>query len=87
MLLIIHHKKDNKQLCPTRRRDSKMRRIIALCSFILFTIGVYAQSAVIKKAWLEHGVTENGVKGMKIHVNFDAKNMKGKQGKVCVYFQ
>lgn len=75
------------QLRPTRRRDSEMRRVIALCSAILLTIGVYAQSAVINKAWLEHDVTENGVKGMKIHVNFNAKNMKGKQGKVCVYFQ
>ena len=50
-------------------------------------MGIYAQSVVINKKWLECDVTQNGVKGMKIHVDFNIKNMKGKQGKVIVYFQ
>lgn len=45
------------------------------------------QSVVVNKEWLEFDVTQNGVRGMKIHVDFNVKNMKGKQGKVIVYFE
>lgn len=65
-----------------------MKKLLVLCVFALLTIGgVYAQSVVINNKWLEHNVTEDGVKGMKIHVDFNIKGMKGKKGKVLVYFE
>lgn len=74
-------------MCPTRIRDSVMKKLLILCIYALVTIGVCAQSVVINNKWLEHDVTKNGVKGMKIHVDFNAKNMKSKKGKVIVYFE
>lgn len=64
-----------------------MRKLLTLFTFIFMTTGTYAQSVVINNKWLEYDVTQNGVKGMKIHVDFNVKNMKGKQGKVIVYFE
>ena len=55
-----------------------------LLTFILMAISIRAQSVVVNNKWLEHDVTQNGVKGMKIHVDFNVKNMKGKQGKVTI---
>lgn len=43
-------------------------------------------SATIKKIWAEHNVYENNVKGMKIHIEFDVKNMLNKTGQVVAWF-
>jgi hypothetical protein len=43
-------------------------------------------SATIHKVWVDHNVYENGSKGMRIHVKFDAINVYQHQIKVCVYF-
>ena len=43
-------------------------------------------TAKIEKVWMEHDVWENGEKGMRIHVKFDNKNMKGHTGRVIAYF-
>lgn len=64
-----------------------MKKLIILFTFVLVTIGAYAQSVVINNKWIEHDVTQNGVKGMKIHIDFNAKNMKGRKGDVIVYFE
>lgn len=77
-------------LRPTRIRDYKMKQLLiyfSLCVFIAMPLGVCAQKAVIHKTWIEHNVTQNGEKGMKIHVNFNITGMKGKQGEVLVYFE
>lgn len=64
-----------------------MKKILSICTFVLLTLNLYAQSVVINKKWIEHDVTQNGVKGMKIHIDFNVRNMKGKRGKVIVYFE
>lgn len=64
-----------------------MKNLLVLCTLLLMTMTGYAQSVIINNKWLEHDVTQNGVKGMKIHMDFNVKNMKGKQGKVIVYFE
>ena len=64
-----------------------MKKYVALFLFVFMTAGIYAQSVVINKKWLEYDVTQNGVKGMKIHVDFNVEDMKGKQGEVIVYFE
>lgn len=64
-----------------------MKKMLIFVGFVLLTVCMHAQSIIINKKWLEHDVTKNGIKGMKIHVDFNAKNMKGKQGKVIVYFE
>lgn len=64
-----------------------MGRFLSFCFFMFFAVGSYSQSVVINKKWLEHGVTQNGVSGMKIHVDFNVMNMKGKKGQVVVYFE
>lgn len=43
-------------------------------------------SAEIERVWVDHNVYENGSKGMKIHVKFSNKNLKGKRITVYAYF-
>lgn len=43
-------------------------------------------SATINRLWVEHNVFDNGVKGMKVHVDFNVENMKGRTVYNCVYF-
>lgn len=45
--------------------------------------GSTAPTASIDNVWVDHNVSYNGFKGMKIHVKFDVSNMNGKM--VCVY--
>lgn len=42
---------------------------------------------VFEDLWVDYDVTENGKKGMKIHVKFTANNMKGVDAYVAVYFE
>lgn len=42
--------------------------------------------AKIHKVWADHNVIYDGKKCMKIHVKFEVDNMKGKTGRVSVYF-
>jgi len=39
------------------------------------------------KTWVDYNVTEDGEKGMRIHVKFDVTNMQGVDSYVLVYFQ
>lgn len=39
------------------------------------------------RAWVDYNVTENGRNGMRIHVKFSVKNLKGVSSYVAVYFQ
>ncbi len=39
------------------------------------------------KMWVDYDVTEEGEKGMRIHVNFSISNMKNVDGYVAVYFE
>ena len=43
-------------------------------------------SAEIEKIWVEHNECEDGEKGMRIHVTFNANGLKNKQLEVSVYF-
>ena len=42
---------------------------------------------VFKDMWVDYDVTENSKKGMMIHLNFSAINMKGIDAQAAVYFQ
>ena len=44
-------------------------------------------SAVFKRMWVDYDVTQNGQKGMRIHVSFSAAGMKGVDGYLAVFFQ
>jgi hypothetical protein len=43
-------------------------------------------TAAINKLWVEYDVSENNVKGMRIHVNFTVYNYKGRTGYCSAYF-
>ena len=43
-------------------------------------------SASVERVWIDHGVYQNEMKGMMIHVKFDVNNALGKNGKVIAYF-
>lgn len=43
-------------------------------------------TAEIERIWMEHNVYENGSKGMKIHVKFNNRNLKGQRITVYAYF-
>lgn len=44
-------------------------------------------SGSIDNIWTDFNVVENYKKGMRIHVKFNVNNMRGKKGKVCIYFK
>ncbi|HEY0426365.1 MAG TPA: hypothetical protein VGC76_01040 [Pyrinomonadaceae bacterium] len=44
-------------------------------------------SATFQKIWLDYDITEGGVKGMRIHVQFKVYDMKGVPGYLAIYFQ
>lgn len=44
-------------------------------------------SATFNKMWVDYDVTENGRKGMRVHVNFNVSGMKGVDGYLAIYFQ
>ena len=43
--------------------------------------------ATIHKAWIEHNVYENGVKGMRVHVKFDAYNVLEHKVGIVLHFR
>ncbi|MDR1346550.1 MAG: hypothetical protein LBK03_07620 [Bacteroidales bacterium] len=47
--------------------------------------GSSAKASIIK-VWQEHNAVENNVYGMRIHINFMAKNMLNQQGNCTVWF-
>ena len=49
--------------------------------------GLHAQSAQVKRTWLEHGVTQDGEQGMMAHVEFDVQDMKGVRGEAVALIQ
>ena len=44
-------------------------------------------SIVVKKTWLDHNVTKNGVKGMNIYIDFTIRGFKGGKGDLSVFIQ
>lgn len=65
-----------------------MKQIFALLiSILTLTTSLSAQNVSVNKKWLEHDVVQKGVKGMKIHIDFNITGLKGKNGKVIVYFE
>jgi hypothetical protein len=44
-------------------------------------------TATFKDLWVDYDVTENGRKGMRVHVKFNVQNMKGTEGYVALYFE
>ena len=44
------------------------------------------KSAKINRVWVDHNVYEDGMKGMRIHINMNAYNLKSKQCRASVYF-
>lgn len=72
-----------------------MKNYLILLAFLACLINVRAAtplssnaepSAKFDKIWIDYDVTEEGVKGMKIHLKFTAYNMKETDGYVAVYF-
>lgn len=44
------------------------------------------KSAKINRIWVDHNVYEDGIKGMRIHINMNAYNLKSKQCRASAYF-
>ena len=43
--------------------------------------------ATFDKVWVDYNVTEDGERGMRIHVKFNVSNMQGVNGYVLIYFE
>lgn len=62
--------------------------VIALIAMYLSTDVASAQvNGEIKRVWIDHNVYEDSQKGMRIHVQFTARNMRGAQGRLVAYFK
>lgn len=62
-----------------------MKKVLLICIFSMFALVLFAQSVVINKKWIEFNVVQNGIEGMKVHVDFDIKGKKGKNCELYVY--
>lgn len=58
--------------------------VVLVC--IQFANHVLAQSATIHKIWIEHGVSYNGEKGMKVHAKVSVSGLKGKNIRMIAFF-
>jgi hypothetical protein len=45
------------------------------------------QKASVEKVWVDYDVTENGKRGMRIHVNFTVRGLKGVESYLAIYFE
>ena len=65
--------------------------ILSLFSFLFLSAKNlnknFTPSATFDKLWIDYDVTDNGVRGMKIHVKFTAYQMKGMDAFLAIYFQ
>ncbi|HLL99886.1 MAG TPA: hypothetical protein VK400_02420, partial [Pyrinomonadaceae bacterium] len=43
--------------------------------------------ATVEKVWVEYDVTEGGKRGMRIHVNFTVRGLKGVESYLAIYFE
>ncbi|HEX8368998.1 MAG TPA: hypothetical protein VF604_10700 [Pyrinomonadaceae bacterium] len=43
--------------------------------------------ASVEKVWVDYGITENGKLGMRIHVNFTVRGLKGVDSYLAIYFE
>jgi hypothetical protein len=43
--------------------------------------------ATVEKVWVDYGVIENGKTGMRIHVNFTVRGLKGVESYLAIYFE
>jgi hypothetical protein len=43
--------------------------------------------ATVEKVWVDYDVTEGGRKGMRIHVNFTVRGLKGVESYLAIYFE
>lgn len=43
--------------------------------------------ATVEKVWVEYDITENGKRGMRIHVNFTVRGLKGIDSYLAIYFE
>ena len=71
-----------------------MNRLLNLAfSLIVVLVAITSQSATanntvtatVNKTWVEHNVVQNGMKGMRIHADFNVYNAKGKEGYAYVF--
>ena len=65
----------------------KHRLLILLAACLASLTTAFAQTAQIKRTWLEYDVTQDGEQGMKIHLEFNVQDMKGTLGKAIAYFE
>jgi hypothetical protein len=49
--------------------------------------GIAGPRASFDKLWIDYDITEDGIKGMRIHVKFSVYEMKGVDGYVAIFFE
>lgn len=75
-------------LTPNYTGVTRKAIITVSCKDVSSTMTVTQPSSnsLIKRVWAEHNVRVGMVKGMKIHVDFEVVNSRGKQGFCAAYF-
>ena len=72
-----------------------MKRIIFLFKVLLFITSLakannspaFGPRATFDSLWVDYNITEDGQKGMRIHLNFSAYEMKNMDAYVAIYFE
>jgi len=49
--------------------------------------GSSSESASFEKVWIDYNITEDGLKGMRIHLKFKTYSMKGMDAYAAIYFE
>lgn len=65
-----------------------MKRFLLSLTLLLTTAGIaFAQSVTVNKIWLEHGVTQNDQKGLRVHIEVELDGYKGFDMRAIAYFE
>lgn len=64
-----------------------MKRFLLLLSALLVAVYADAATATVKKTWIDHGVTRDGVEGMVVHTEFSIIGQKGKESKIVIFIK
>jgi hypothetical protein len=75
-----------------------MKQIVYSCLLLFFSFSVQAKNdpdpihkaeprATFDKIWVDYDITEDGARGMRVHVKFSTYEMKGTDAYLAIYFE
>lgn len=72
------------RILPTKKNKDRKHILLLIIYIAICAATLSAATAKIHKVWLEHNVTINNKKAMKVHCEFEVEGMNGKTGSMLI---